>query len=41
MGATLPVRYNVDADVVHRQPKVEEAESYPYLIDYVALNREK
>jgi pimeloyl-ACP methyl ester carboxylesterase len=40
MGANLAVGCNDSVDVVNRQPKADDAESYPYLRDFAASNRE-
>ncbi len=40
MGANLAVRCNDVTDVMNRQANADDAESYPYLKDYVASNRE-
>lgn len=40
MGALLAVGCNDSVDEVNRQPKANAAESYPYLKDFAASNRE-
>jgi len=40
VGASLAVTCNDSVDEVNRQPKANDAESYPYLKDYAASNRE-
>jgi pimeloyl-ACP methyl ester carboxylesterase len=40
MGARLAVVCNDSVDEVNRQPKANEAESYPYLKDFAAWHRE-
>lgn len=37
MGATIAVTCNDNADVVNRQPKVEDEKYYPYLRDFAAF----
>ena len=40
MGATLAVTCNDNADVVNRQPKVDDEKYYPYLRDFAAFYSE-
>jgi len=40
MGAHLAVWCNDDTGGINRQPKTDDSESYPYLRDFVASNRE-
>lgn len=38
MGANIAVNCNDNVDVVDRQPKINNAKSYPYLSDFKAMN---